>query len=74
MARLVTHMHDFARETRLSSAEWMAAIEFLIGCGKICSDVRNVCFCFFSLFGFYPWFWGVIFPPVGWLVTDGRWC
>lgn len=42
MARLVTHLHDFARETRLSSAEWMGAIEFLIGCGKICSDVRNV--------------------------------
>ncbi|KAL2269436.1 hypothetical protein VTJ83DRAFT_1620 [Remersonia thermophila] len=41
MARLVTHLHDFARETRLSTAEWMAAIEFLIGCGKICSDVRN---------------------------------
>jgi hypothetical protein len=43
MARLVTHLHDFARETRLSTDEWMAAIEFLIGCGKICSDVRNVC-------------------------------
>ncbi|KXX82617.1 Hydroxyquinol 1,2-dioxygenase [Madurella mycetomatis] len=41
MARLVTHLHDFARETRLSTDEWMAAIEFLIGCGKICSDVRN---------------------------------
>ncbi|KAL2161187.1 hypothetical protein VTH06DRAFT_8406 [Thermothelomyces fergusii] len=41
MSRLVTHLHDFARETRLSTAEWMAAIEFLIGCGKICSDVRN---------------------------------
>jgi hypothetical protein len=43
MARLVTHLHDFARETRLSTDEWMGAIEFLIGCGKICSDVRNVC-------------------------------
>lgn len=42
MSRLVTHLHDFARETRLSTEEWMAAIEFLIGCGKICSDVRNV--------------------------------
>ncbi|KAK4232326.1 dioxygenase-like protein, partial [Podospora fimiseda] len=41
MARLVTHLHDFARETRLSTDEWMKAIEFLIGCGKICSDVRN---------------------------------
>ncbi|KAK4466911.1 putative hydroxyquinol 1,2-dioxygenase [Cladorrhinum samala] len=41
MARLVTHLHDFARETRLSTDEWMASMEFLIGCGKICSDVRN---------------------------------
>ncbi|KAK4145406.1 Intradiol ring-cleavage dioxygenase [Dichotomopilus funicola] len=41
MARLVTHLHDFARETRLSTDEWMAAIEFLIGCGQISSDVRN---------------------------------
>jgi len=44
MARLVTHLHDFARETRLSTDEWMSAIEFLIATGKICSDVRNVTF------------------------------
>jgi len=43
MARLVTHLHDFARETRLSTDEWMAAITFLIGCGQISNDVRNVC-------------------------------
>jgi len=42
MARLVTHLHDFARETRLSTDEWMAAITFLIGCGQISNDVRNV--------------------------------
>jgi protocatechuate 3,4-dioxygenase beta subunit len=41
MARLVTHLHDFARETRLSTDEWMAAITFLIGCGQISNDVRN---------------------------------
>lgn len=42
VARLVTHLHDFARETRLSSEEWMMGIMFLIATGKICSDVRNV--------------------------------
>lgn len=42
MERLVTHLHDFARETRLSTEEWMTALMFLISCGKICSDVRNV--------------------------------
>ncbi|KAK5654428.1 hypothetical protein OQA88_7338 [Cercophora sp. LCS_1] len=41
MARLVAHLHDFARETRLSTDEWMAAIAFLIGCGQISNDVRN---------------------------------
>ena len=40
--RLVTHLHDFARETRLSTKEWMAALEFLTAVGQICSDVRQV--------------------------------
>jgi len=38
---LVTHLHDFARETRLSTQEWMAGIEFLTETGKICSPVRQ---------------------------------
>jgi hypothetical protein len=42
MSRLVTHLHDFARETRLSNQEWMAALNFLVGCGQISSDVRHV--------------------------------
>ncbi|KAH8884298.1 dioxygenase [Thozetella sp. PMI_491] len=41
MSRLVAHLHDFARETRISTDEWMAGLTFLIGCGQICSDVRN---------------------------------
>lgn len=44
MTRLVTHLHDFARETRLSSDEWMAALNFLVKCGQISSDVRHVRF------------------------------
>ena len=43
LARLVTHLHDFARETRLSTKEWMAALNFLTAVGQICSDVRQVC-------------------------------
>lgn len=42
MERLVTHVHDFARETRLSTKEWMAAIMFLTRVGHICTDVRQV--------------------------------
>lgn len=41
LERLVTHLHDFARETRLSTKEWMAALEFLTAVGQICSDVRQ---------------------------------
>lgn len=42
LERLVTHVHDFARETRLSTNEWMAAIQFLTEVGQISSDVRQV--------------------------------
>ena len=43
LERLVTHLHDFARETRLSTKEWMAALQFLTAVGQICTDVRQVC-------------------------------
>lgn len=42
LERLVSHVHDFARETRLSTNEWMAAIQFLTQVGQICTDVRQV--------------------------------
>lgn len=42
MERLVTHLHDFARETRLSTDEWMLALNFLVQAGQISSDVRHV--------------------------------
>ena len=42
LERLVTHLHEFARETRLSTKEWMAALDFLTAVGQISSDVRHV--------------------------------
>lgn len=42
LERLVVHLHDFARETRLSTGEWMAGIQFLTKTGQICTDVRQV--------------------------------
>ena len=42
LERLVLHVHDFARETRLSTKEWMAGIHFLTKTGQICTDVRQV--------------------------------
>lgn len=41
LERLVTHLHDYARETRLSTSEWMTAIEFLTSTGQTCTDVRQ---------------------------------
>lgn len=41
MERLVTHLHDFARETRISTDEWMAGINFLTTTGQTCTDVRQ---------------------------------
>lgn len=43
LERLVQHLHDYARETRLSHHEWMTAIQFLTSVGQICTDVRQVC-------------------------------
>ena len=42
LERLVTHLHDFARETRLSTKEWMAGLDFLVKVGQITTDVRHV--------------------------------
>jgi protocatechuate 3,4-dioxygenase beta subunit len=41
LERLVTHLHDFARETRLSTSEWMTGLKFLTEVGQICDDVRQ---------------------------------
>lgn len=41
ISRLVTHLHDFARESRLSTEEWMAGIEYLTEVGKMCSSSRQ---------------------------------
>jgi hypothetical protein len=43
LERLVVHLHDFARETRLSTHEWMAGLQFLVATGQITTDVRHVC-------------------------------
>ena len=42
LERLVSHMHDFARETRLTTEEWLAGVMFLTAVGQKCSDTRQV--------------------------------
>lgn len=41
VAALTRHLHDFAREVRLSEDELMAAIQFLTQVGQTCNDRRQ---------------------------------
>jgi hydroxyquinol 1,2-dioxygenase len=41
MTALIRHLHDFAREVRLTEAEWMAAIRWLTATGQISDDKRE---------------------------------
>ncbi|WP_030322769.1 intradiol ring-cleavage dioxygenase [Streptomyces sp. NRRL B-3229] len=38
---LIRHLHDFARETRLTQQEWEKAIAFLTATGQKCTDTRQ---------------------------------
>lgn len=41
MQALVRHLHAFAKEVRLTDAEWMQGIRFLTATGHMCDDVRQ---------------------------------
>jgi hydroxyquinol 1,2-dioxygenase len=41
MTGLIRHLHDFAREVRLTEAEWMAAMQWLTVAGRISDDKRE---------------------------------
>jgi hydroxyquinol 1,2-dioxygenase len=41
MTALVRHLHDFAREVRLTEAEWMAAVQWLTRTGRISNEKRE---------------------------------
>ena len=41
MTSLITHLHAFVRETRLTPQEWFAAIQLLTEIGKMCDDKRQ---------------------------------
>lgn len=41
MSALVTHLHDFVREVKLTEAEWFTAIGFLTDTGRTCTDKRQ---------------------------------
>ncbi|MGH8258587.1 MAG: intradiol ring-cleavage dioxygenase [Steroidobacteraceae bacterium] len=41
MTSLVTHLHDFIREVKLTEQEWIRAVQFLTEVGKTCTDKRQ---------------------------------
>ena len=41
LERIVSHLHEFARETRLSTDEWQTGIQFLTKIGQISNDLRH---------------------------------
>ncbi len=41
MTSLIQHLHAFARETKLTEAEWAAGIQFLTEVGHSCSQTRQ---------------------------------
>ncbi len=41
MTALIRHVHEFAREVKLTTAEWMKGIEFLTDVGHITDDKRQ---------------------------------
>jgi hydroxyquinol 1,2-dioxygenase len=41
MGSLITHLHDFVREVKLTETEWITAIQFLTQVGKTCTDKRQ---------------------------------
>jgi hydroxyquinol 1,2-dioxygenase len=38
---LVQHLHDLAREVKLTESEWAAGVDFLVRTGQLCSDTRQ---------------------------------
>jgi hydroxyquinol 1,2-dioxygenase len=41
MTSLVTHLHDFVRDVKLTEAEWLGAIQFLTDVGQTCTEKRQ---------------------------------
>ncbi|KAL9086634.1 MAG: hypothetical protein Q9159_004043 [Coniocarpon cinnabarinum] len=51
LERLVQHLHDFARETRLQHHEWMQGLEFLTRVGHTCTEHRQEFILLSDVFG-----------------------
>lgn len=41
MSSLIQHLHDFARENKITVEEWMSGVELINWAGKMSDDKRN---------------------------------
>jgi len=41
MTSLITHLHDFVRDVKLTEPEWLAAVQFLTDVGQTCTRKRQ---------------------------------
>jgi hydroxyquinol 1,2-dioxygenase len=41
MTSLISHLHEFAREVRLTEEEWLQGIQFLTETGHMCDAKRH---------------------------------
>src|ERR1035438_275343 len=41
MTSLITHLHGFVRDVKLTESEWLTAIQFLTDVGKTCTNKRQ---------------------------------
>ena len=51
MTSLIRHMHDFAREVNLTTAEYLAACDFVVRIGQISDETRNEAILASDIFG-----------------------
>src|SRR5690349_10546734 len=51
MTSLIRHMHDFAREVKLTTPEYLAACDFVVRIGQISDDKRNEAILASDVFG-----------------------
>ncbi|KAG8776353.1 hypothetical protein FRC12_000965 [Ceratobasidium sp. 428] len=65
LSRLVHHMHEFVRETSLSTEEWMAGIQFLTATGQTCTDIRQEFILLSDIFGVSALVDAIDHPTVG---------
>ncbi|EUC64485.1 intradiol ring-cleavage dioxygenase [Rhizoctonia solani AG-3 Rhs1AP] len=65
LSRLTYHMHEFVKETSLTTDEWMAGIQFLTATGQTCTDIRQEFILLSDVFGVSALVDAIDHPKVG---------